>query len=97
MTNTRAIVSSALASALALGVAGPSAAHAQGKDQEPCYGVAKKGQNDCANLAGTHGCAGLAKVDNDPGEFKFVPKGTCKALKGMTEDEAKAKAAAGKK
>jgi uncharacterized membrane protein len=30
-------------------------------------------------------------VDNDPGEWKYVAKGTCKDLKGMTEEEAKAK------
>jgi uncharacterized membrane protein len=86
--NHRLIVSSALASALALGLAGQAAA--QGK--EPCYGIAKAGQNDCGNLAGTHSCAGQSKVDNDPGEWKYVAKGTCKELKGMTADEAKAKA-----
>ena len=47
------------------------------------------GQNDCANLSGSHSCAGLAKVDADPGEWKYVAKGTCKELKGMTAEEAK--------
>jgi uncharacterized membrane protein len=87
--NQRLIVSSALASVLALGLAGPVSA--QSKDKEKCYGIAKAGQNDCANIAGTHSCAGQAKVDNDPGEYKYVAKGTCKDLKGMTEAEAKAK------
>jgi uncharacterized membrane protein len=87
--NQRLIVSSALASVLALGLAGPAAA--QGKDKEKCYGIAKAGQNDCANLTNTHSCAGQAKADNDPGEYKYVAKGTCKSLKGMTEEEAKAK------
>ncbi|KPF48413.1 hypothetical protein IP87_14930 [beta proteobacterium AAP121] len=86
--NQRLIVSSALASALALGLVGQAAA--QGK--EKCYGIAKAGQNDCANLAGTHSCAGQSKVDNDPGEWKYVAKGTCKDMKGMTAEEAKAKA-----
>jgi uncharacterized membrane protein len=53
-------------------------------DKDACFGIAKAGQNDCANLAGSHACAGMAKVDNDPGEWKYVPKGTCKQMKGMT-------------
>ena len=87
--NHRLIVSSALASVMALGLAGQAAA--QDKDKEKCYGIAKAGQNDCANLAGTHTCAGQSKVDSDPGEWKYVAKGTCKEMKGMTADEAKEK------
>jgi uncharacterized membrane protein len=86
----RLVVSSALASLLALGLSGPAAAQAS-KDKEKCYGIAKAGQNDCANLAGTHSCAGQSKVDNDAGEWKYVAKGTCKDMKGMSAEEAKAK------
>jgi uncharacterized membrane protein len=93
--NHRHVVSSALASVLALGLAGiagaASHAAAGGKDKEKCYGIAKAGQNDCANLAGTHSCAGQAKLDNDPGEWKYVAKGTCKDMKGLSVEEAKAK------
>ena len=85
--NQRLIVSSALASALALGLIGNVTA--QDKAKEQCYGIAKAGQNDCANLSGSHSCAGQAKVDADPGEWKYVAKGTCKELKGMTTEEAK--------
>jgi uncharacterized membrane protein len=85
--NHRLIVSSALASVMALGLAGPVAA----QEKEKCYGIAKAGQNDCANLSGSHSCAGQNKVDNDPGEWKYVAKGTCKDMKGMTADEAKMK------
>jgi uncharacterized membrane protein len=85
--NQRLIVSSALASALALGLAGPVAAQDKGK--EKCFGIAKAGQNDCANLSGSHSCAGQAKVDNAADEWKYVPKGTCKEMKGKTESEAK--------
>jgi uncharacterized membrane protein len=88
--NHRLVLSSALASALALGVVGTAAAQDKGK--EKCYGIAKAGSNDCANLAGTHSCAGQSKVDNDPGEWKYVAKGTCKDMKGMTAEEAKTKA-----
>jgi uncharacterized membrane protein len=89
--NTRLIVSSALASALALGVVGQAAAQDKNQGKEKCYGIAKAGQNDCANLSGTHSCAGQAKTDNDAAEWKYVAKGTCKDMKGMTADEAKAK------
>ncbi len=85
--NQRLILSSALASALALGLVGTVVA--QEKAKEKCYGMAKAGQNDCANLAGSHSCAGQSKVDSDPGEWKYVPKGTCKDMKGMTAEEAK--------
>ncbi|MFN5049819.1 DUF2282 domain-containing protein [Roseateles sp.] len=83
------ILSSAFAAALALGLAQPAAAQDSGK--EKCFGIAKAGQNDCANLSGTHSCAGQAKVDMAPDEWKYVPKGSCKSMKGMTADEAKAK------
>ena len=85
--NSKLIVSSALASVLALGLVGQVAA--QDKAKEKCYGIAKAGQNDCTNLSGSHSCAGQSKVDNDPGEWKYVAKGTCKEMKGMTADEAK--------
>jgi uncharacterized membrane protein len=95
--NHRLVVSSALASVMALGLVATAgaASHAAtgGKDKEKCYGIAKAGQNDCANLAGTHSCAGQNKVDNDPGEWKYVAKGTCKDMKGLSAEEAKAKTA----
>ena len=91
--NPRQIVSSALASAVALGlVTVATQAAAQEKGKEKCYGVAKAGQNDCANLAGTHSCAGQNKVDMDPGEWRYVAAGTCKTMKGLSADEAKMKA-----
>jgi uncharacterized membrane protein len=85
----RLIASTALASVLALGLAGHAAAQEKGK--EKCYGVAKAGQNDCANLSGSHSCAGQSKVDNGADEWKYVAKGTCKSMGGMTADEAKKK------
>ena len=68
------------------------AAPATAQEKEKCYGIAKAGQNDCANLAGTHSCAGQSKVDNDKGGWKYVAKGSCKSMKGMSADEAKAAA-----
>lgn len=91
--NQRALIAAAAASLLSTFIL-PSAAVAQemGKPaatKEKCYGIAKAGQNDCANLAGTHSCAGQSKLDNEKGEWKYVAKGTCKTMKGMTADEAK--------
>jgi uncharacterized membrane protein len=85
--NNRLIVSSALASALALGLLN-SAHAADEKGKEKCYGIAKAGQNDCANLSGSHTCAGQAKVDRGPDEWSYVARGTCTKLGGMTADEA---------
>jgi uncharacterized membrane protein len=85
-TTTRLILSSALASVMAAGLVAPAAA----QSKEKCYGIAKAGQNDCGNLSGTHSCAGQSKMDNAPDEWKYVAKGTCKDLKGMTAEEARA-------
>ena len=89
--NQGLLVSSALASAIALGLVGQAAAQDKGKDKEKCFGIAKAGQNDCANLSGSHSCAGQAKVDAGPDEWKYVAKGTCKDMKGLSEADAKAK------
>ena len=89
--NQRLIVSSALASALALGLINTASA-ADEKGKEKCYGIAKAGANDCANLSGTHSCAGQTKADNDPMDWKYVAKGSCKDMKGLTAEEAKKKA-----
>lgn len=69
----------ALAGAVALAMSGDPAA-AQERDAggvEMCYGIAKAGENDCGNAAGTHTCAGQSLVDYDGGEWKLVPAGTC--------------------
>ena len=90
--NHRLILSSAFASALAVGLIGTAAA--QSTTKEKCYGVAKAGQNDCANLSGTHSCAGQAKAELAADEWKYVPKGSCKTMSGLSEAEAEAQAKA---
>ena len=83
MNSKRNLIRSALAGVIALGV---GSAGAQAHDgpapagKEKCYGIAKKGQNDCGTA--THACAGLAKRDNQPDEWKLVAKGTCEKLGG---------------
>jgi uncharacterized membrane protein len=88
--NQRALIAAAALSVLASATLAAPAAPQPTKDK--CYGIAKAGQNDCANIAGTHSCAGQSKVDNDPGSWKYVEKGSCKAQGGLSSDEAKAKA-----
>lgn len=89
--NQRALIAAAAASLLStLLVATPAVA----QEKEKCYGIAKVGQNDCANLSGTHSCAGQSKVSDDVNEWKYVGKGTCAGMKGMTADAAKMKSKA---
>ena len=89
MNKHQIIASSALASVLALGLVGNAAA-ADPAGKEKCYGIAKAGQNDCANLSGTHSCAGQSKADMSPEDWKYVAKGSCAKMGGKSADEAKA-------
>lgn len=75
---------SAAALALALGAAiAAMPVSAQSTDKEKCYGVALKGQNDCAAGPGTS-CAGTAKIDYAPNAWQLVPKGTCEQTVSKT-------------
>jgi len=74
-------LTTAITSAIALALAGnPSIVNAA--SNERCYGVSKAGENACGNAAGTHSCAGQAKIDYDGGEWKMVPEGTCTKIGG---------------
>ncbi len=75
-------IAAAVGSFLTTGVASSAAADdmaASGK----CYGVAKAGKNDCAGNG--HSCAGQAKKDNDPNEWKDMPKDECEKMGGTTQ------------
>jgi uncharacterized membrane protein len=67
-----------LSAALVL-VAERAAAESQGAEKEKCYGVALKGQNDCAASPGTS-CAGSSKGNYEGDAWKYVPKGTCTTM-----------------
>ena len=85
--NQRSMIAAAAASLMPLAlVAAPAQA---AEEKEKCFGIAKAGQNDCASISGVHSCAGQSKVDMDKGEWKYVAKGTCKDMKGLTLEEAK--------
>jgi uncharacterized membrane protein len=88
MNSKRALIRSALAGMIAVGLGQVANAHdgEPSAGKEKCYGIAKAGQNDCGTA--THACAGLAKKDNVPDEWKYVAKGTCTKLGGKLKPPA---------
>ena len=78
------VLASALTTALAaLAAAAPltkaEADAATAAHKEKCYGVALKGQNDCAAGPGTT-CQGTSTVDFQGNAWKFVQGGTCGSI-----------------
>ncbi|HUN94682.1 MAG TPA: DUF2282 domain-containing protein [Bradyrhizobium sp.] len=81
---TSALLASAFATAMAsMASAAPltkeEAAAATAAHKEKCYGVALKGQNDCAAGPGTT-CQGTSTVDFQGNSWKFVRGGTCTTI-----------------
>jgi uncharacterized membrane protein len=52
-------------------------AQAADGSMEKCYGIARAGQNNCADAAGMHSCAAKASKDMQAYDWKYVDKGTC--------------------
>lgn len=58
-----------------------------------CYGIAKAGENDCANGAGSHSCAGQSTVSYSGDDWKSATSkeaclklgGQLKAFKGINK------------
>jgi uncharacterized membrane protein len=78
------VLASAVSTALAtLAVAAPltkaEAEAAMAAKKEKCFGVALKGQNDCAAGPGTT-CQGTSTVDFQGNAWKFVQGGTCTSI-----------------
>ena len=90
MKSKNLLVSSAVASLVAFSFNAQAAGHAgaapmEKKDdkavaKEKCFGISKKGQNDCGTAK--HSCAGKSAADNVAEEWKFVAKGTCEKMGG---------------
>ena len=79
-----AVLASAVATALASMAAAAPLTDAEGKaaiaaGKEKCFGVALKGQNDCAAGPGTT-CQGTSTVNFQGNSWKFVQGGTCAKL-----------------
>lgn len=49
---------------------------ASASEKEKCYGIALKGQNDCAAGPGTT-CQGTSTIDYQGNAWKLVDQGTC--------------------
>lgn len=82
MKNVNTVVTTALASMIALGSLGlqSTAFAADKQDVEKCYGVAKSGKNDCKTLS--NACAGHSTTDGQKDAFIALPKGTCERIVG---------------
>ena len=83
-TVSAAILAGAVATALASMAAAAPLTEAEAKaatdaGKEQCYGVALKGQNDCAAGPGTT-CQGTSTVDFQGNAWKFVQGGTCESI-----------------
>ena len=83
-TVSAAILAGAVATALASMAAAAPLSEAEVKaatdaGKEKCYGVALKGQNDCAAGEGTT-CQGTSTVDFQGNAWKFVQGGTCESI-----------------
>lgn len=83
-TVTSALLATALASVLipaanATPMTKAEEAAAKSARKEMCYGVALKGQNDCAAGPGTT-CQGTSTMDFQGNAWKFVRGGTCTSI-----------------
>jgi len=88
MSITRNLTVATLAGAVTAALATFASAHTTGPDDtksqmatgkyEMCYGVAMKGDNDCAGNG--HSCAGMSTADYSGQDFKLVPVGTCTTM-----------------
>jgi uncharacterized membrane protein len=74
------LIRTAVAGLIVAGAAGPAFAEDGKAPREKCFGIAKAGQNDCGTAA--HSCAGKARKNGAPEDWKYVPRGTCEKLGG---------------
>jgi uncharacterized membrane protein len=83
MDRTRILIRTAVASLIAAAAAQPAAAEDKAAaGSQKCYGIAKAGQNDCGTAK--HTCAGQAKRDNDPSDWKYLPAEACAKAGGKS-------------
>jgi len=88
MKSTLTLMSAAiLATAMTGAITTADAVAKEKKKQEKCFGVALKGQNDCAAGPGTS-CAGTSTVDYQGNAWKLVPAGTCVKMGGTLKEHA---------
>lgn len=80
-TNRTVLGGAALAGAVAIALSGAQLVTATdaAAANVKCYGVAMKGQNDCAAGPGTT-CQGTSSVDYQGNSWKYVEEGTCQSM-----------------
>ena len=79
--NTRLLVASAVAAALAVPLVSSAGPAPQPKfEAEKCYGITRAGRNDCETRMSS--CAGTSKRDAQKDAWIYVPKGTCERVVG---------------
>ena len=81
------LVTAAIAGALGVGIVTVSSAQSGPAptpkfQAEKCYGIAKKGGNDCQTNASA--CAGTSTKDAQADAWIYVPKGTCNKIVGAS-------------
>jgi uncharacterized membrane protein len=79
MNKREFLLKSAVASAVALGLAATPALAAK-PGMEKCQGIVKAGKNDCGTSKSS--CQGTSTRDNDPDAWIYVPTGTCNKIVG---------------
>jgi uncharacterized membrane protein len=77
---TAATFASSFAAALAITGTAMAAPKPPQPTMDKCFGIALRGENDCAAGPGTT-CAGTAATDYQGNAWKYVPKGTCETIK----------------
>ena len=77
---TAATLASSFAAALAITGTAMGAPKPPQPTMDKCFGIALRGENDCAAGPGTT-CAGTAATDYQGNAWKYVPKGTCETIK----------------
>lgn len=87
MNQKTTLFTSALATAVALSLAGNAYAEEKKAEGEKCYGIVKSGKNDCKTL--TSACAGHSTADAQKDAFIVVPKGTCDRIVGGSLESSK--------
>lgn len=82
MKDQSKLVSTAVASLLAVAAGSAQAVPSAPTAWEKCAGIAKASMNDCGALDGKHACGGQATADSAPQEWVYVPQGTCDKIVG---------------
>lgn len=82
MKDAKTVVTTAVASVLALGLLGSGEVRADKPkfEAEKCYGVVKASKNDCQTASSA--CAGHSNTDGQADAWIYLPKGTCERIVG---------------